>query len=669
MRGIMLRNMLIAVGVPLVLLSVSTALTTSGQIRHRIMSENKLILLSIEQEVNEYLDKAVSSIQFIGGSLLQEESIRTYGTLESVAGYFHWFEKIMIISESGTVLHTLPEDAGIIGNNYSGSPFFDEVRSGSDIYFSDTLISTGSYSPSLIISIPSGERVVAAYLDLSVLQEIADDSERFSGRHFILTDKRGTVIASDRENLNIQRRNLKNLEPVQAALRGASGSWKTDFEDLGYLVDALPVSSTGWPLLVLYPQSEAYRPLYGTLLTSFILCICMIPIAVILTLSAGKRISQPIELLTRRADSIAGGSYHHKSLQGYREIEILDRTMRTMAAEIETREEALQTSEQNYRYLLEHAAAIIIRWNKDKQYTYYNDFAARFFGLDENGGSLGKRLRELPLLGEEFFDRIWADPHHYAVNLNIDRDAEGRQVWIQWSNRPVFDDDGRLVEILSAGTDISDMKQIQQRLTESLAEREALLREIHHRVKNNLQVIISLLNLKASMLPESRERESIRESISHIYSISLVHEQLHLTPDLSSINLEEYFQDMVSYLSNAFPETGTVGFIIESDHIRLPIDQAVPCGLIVMECASNSLRHAFPPERRGEIRISAGMERDEIMIRIADNGRGFPEALFEESQSLGFQMIRVLADQLRGTLTFSQKDGSTFVLTFPAVNR
>jgi two-component sensor histidine kinase len=205
-----------------------------------------------------------------------------------------------------------------------------------------------------------------------------------------------------------------------------------------------------------------------------------------------------------------------------------------------------------------------------------------------------------------------------------------------------------------------------EELTRSLREKEVLLREIHHRVKNNLQVMSSLLNLQAGKIPDPEERRPFLESIGRIRSMALVHEVLYQTSDFAQLDFASYLERLVRLLQSAYaaPE---VQSRLRLEKVHLPLDLAVPCALIVNELVSNAFKHAFPDGRKGVVTTAVRVLEDgKTELSVEDNGIGIPpEAMRNDGKSLGMFLVRILTDQILGTLTLDQSHGTTFRIQFP----
>jgi two-component sensor histidine kinase len=209
----------------------------------------------------------------------------------------------------------------------------------------------------------------------------------------------------------------------------------------------------------------------------------------------------------------------------------------------------------------------------------------------------------------------------------------------------------------------------------SLRQKETLLKEIHHRVKNNLQVIASLLNLQAAHISDPSAFEMFQESQNRVRSIALFHEKLYQSPDLARIDVADYLRNLAMSLISSFgPRANGIDIHVDADHVLLDVDSAVPCGLIANELITNSLKHAFPvvapPGHVMRGRIHVGFRRtgdNELMLRIADDGVGLPEALsLANVQSLGLQIVSTLTEQLGGRVDVARSPGADVRVTFAA---
>lgn len=232
--------------------------------------------------------------------------------------------------------------------------------------------------------------------------------------------------------------------------------------------------------------------------------------------------------------------------------------------------------------------------------------------------------------------------------------------WASSTLTPILNERGQLKNIVVIDTDITLRKHMEEQIREALEEKGLLLREIHHRVKNNLQIIISLFNLQTSYVDDENAYKALKEGQDRIKSMALIHERFYQSDGLSKIDFDDYIKRLAENLMQSFRiSPSQVSLIIQSDKISLDIDTAVPCGLIINEIVSNSLKHAFKDDRRGEISIRlTQLEADQFSLVIADNGIGLPAGFsVGTSDSLGIQLIQALTDQLEGTMNVENHPG------------
>jgi two-component sensor histidine kinase len=237
-------------------------------------------------------------------------------------------------------------------------------------------------------------------------------------------------------------------------------------------------------------------------------------------------------------------------------------------------------------------------------------------------------------------------------------------------------DDQGLVSVISLISGVAAQlgaailrKRAEEDIKASLRVKEDLLREVHHRVKNNMQVISSLLNLQAGSIENPIVRVLFRESQARIQAMSFVHEKLYGSRDLAKVDFVEYLQSLAAHLFRLYGVDRTkVRLEINADTVFLSLDTAMPCGLIVNELVSNALKHGFPGKRRGSVAISvtAGKAPGEFILAVSDTGVGFPKEVDfrETSGSLGIRLVLTLVNQLGGRIDLDRSSGTTVTIQF-----
>jgi PAS domain S-box-containing protein len=217
--------------------------------------------------------------------------------------------------------------------------------------------------------------------------------------------------------------------------------------------------------------------------------------------------------------------------------------------------------------------------------------------------------------------------------------------------------------------DVTQRLLADEKLQQSLREKEALLKEIHHRVKNNLQVVSSLLGLQLRDAPEESTRKMFQESQNRIRSMALLHEILYQSNTYSRVNLADYIRQIASHLFSSYGVGGDrVRLLTNLETISLNVDAAVPCGLIISELVSNSLKYAFPESRRGEVKIDLhARQKGMAQLVVADNGIGLRSDVdWATARSLGWRLVRSLAEQLGAEVEVKSSAGTEVQLTFAA---
>jgi PAS domain S-box-containing protein len=247
---------------------------------------------------------------------------------------------------------------------------------------------------------------------------------------------------------------------------------------------------------------------------------------------------------------------------------------------------------------------------------------------------------------------------------------DGRRIDLAMSAAGIRDQAGKVVAAAAIFRDITEAKAQDRALRASLQEKEVLLQEVHHRVKNNLQIICSLLNLQSRQVTDEAALEAFRESQGRVRLMALFHEKLYRSRDLGRVDLGDYLRELTATAFQAWGAAGARRFEVQADDISIGADTAIPCGLILNELVSNSLKHAFKGERGGSVRIElrrAGPHKAALTLR--DDGRGFP-ADFDarRRKSLGLKLVDTLTAQIGGTVSIESGPGAAFRIEFPIVD-
>ncbi|MFQ6109927.1 MAG: sensor histidine kinase [Candidatus Aminicenantales bacterium] len=251
---------------------------------------------------------------------------------------------------------------------------------------------------------------------------------------------------------------------------------------------------------------------------------------------------------------------------------------------------------------------------------------------------------------------------------------DGQKLPIDDSAAPIKDDRGKVIGIVLVFRDITERRKSEEKIRASLAEKEVLLKEIHHRVKNNLQIVHSLLNIQSEYIKNKSVLNMLRETQDRVRSMALIHEKLYQSKDLARIEFGDYIQRLIDGLFHSYgivPES--IKLEIDVKDIFLDINSAIPCGLIINELVSNSIKHAFPdgkggsgrPETQNRICVMMKRRDNKYTLTMSDNGVGIPEHLdFRDTESLGLQVVNTLVEQLEGSIELIRHGGTSFKIEF-----
>lgn len=220
---------------------------------------------------------------------------------------------------------------------------------------------------------------------------------------------------------------------------------------------------------------------------------------------------------------------------------------------------------------------------------------------------------------------------------------------------------------MALSEEINARKASEKLVRKSLTEKEVMLKEIHHRVKNNLQVISSLLSLQSGYTEDGESSNLLRECQHRVRSMSMLHERLYRSDDLSRIDMREYAQTLMNFLMRSYSINNNIQFTFDINDINLGIDSAIPCGLIINELLSNSLRHAFPENRQGNLFVSMTQNETDITLTVSDDGVGLPDNFkIGSTKTLGMTLVETLSQQLCGKMIIDKTIGTSFQIIFPA---
>jgi PAS domain S-box-containing protein len=417
--------------------------------------------------------------------------------------------------------------------------------------------------------------------------------------------------------------------------------------------------------------------------STFLLCMLALAGVMIIGLLTAHWIAQPILGFSKAAEAIANGELNQQIEADIpiRELDMMVRSFNQMAEKVpqsfEQVKQALQKSEEKFTQVFTQQAellhlahdAIIVR-DPENRIIFWNRGAEQLYGwtMKDVRQQVAHELlkTQFPTSLEKvnaqlFIQEFWEGELIHTKRDGIPIIVESRQVLTR-------DRTGQLTAILEINRDISDRKRTEDQIRASLQEKEVLLSEIHHRVKNNLQIISSLLVLQVNRTSDPQTREALEDSRDRVNSIALVHEQLYRAQNFAEINFSEYIQQLVNQLLYTYrPTSDAITLNIKVDpNVSISLNQAIPCGLLLNELVTNAFKHGFPSDISGQLYIwLEALSNNQLRLLVGNDGDRLPAQFdLSKASSMGLRLVTTLVKQLNGTIELERGDKTLFKITF-----
>ena len=340
---------------------------------------------------------------------------------------------------------------------------------------------------------------------------------------------------------------------------------------------------------------------------------------------------------------------------------------REIASHIRTRQR-LNSNQKYTRLLLDSSIDMISACDQDGRITEFNQAGQNTFGYSH----MEVLTRDLSVLYAEedqykAIRRIIAEDENFLGEVkHIKKSGEIFPAYISAS--VLKNERGEIIGMMSISRDITRIKETEEQLKKSVNEKEILLKEIHHRVKNNMQVISSILKLQSAYVTDKKTLELLDECRNRIASMAFIHATLYMTKDFTNINFADYVSNIAGNLHQSYVSADKrILLRLDVPKVNLHIDDAIPCGLIINELLTNSFKYGFAKKKKGSVGISVKVKKENIILAIWDNGAGFPKKVdFRNTESLGLQLVISLTDQLGGKITLESRpnEGTKFIIAF-----
>ncbi len=487
----------------------------------------------------------------------------------------------------------------------------------------------------------------------------------------VVCDRFGNVISHPDRDMVRTQANVGDWVQFRAALRGADTLIYRPNEEF-YLASQTRMSLADWLVLVRRPALQALSPALAPVVGP---AACMMLLLAVIILQLRREleglIAHPMaEAVARLQGQSLGETAAPVPQAPFAELQRLQEAISAQAGSILAGEKILRESERRFRAVFEQAAVGLCVLNAGGGFMRAN---ARF---QELTGYTVEELRARTFRDvthpedreqtEAAFQRL-VEGHCGDCQLDkryVRKDGDLR--WVRQTLSAVRDDSGKLLNLVAVVEDVTGRKQAEETVLRSLREKEVLLREIHHRVKNNLQVISSLLYLQSEHVDDPGTLSILLESRGRIASMALVHEELYRSEDLTCVNIRDYVLKLVPRLLSTYCCGKQLRPTMHVDDLTLLIDQAIPFGLVINELVTNAAKHAFVNAEQGTLHVDIREKEGHVTVRVADDGVGLPPD-FElvSCPSLGMQLVVQLVRQLHGEVAVGTRGaGAEFSFSF-----
>ena len=712
LRRILFANYLLIAVLPLVFFGLFSLVLVSSDLKGEVNNKNQLLAESMAREVEQFLQHSVNFLMHLGeipGTDVRSQNGIGQAHLESTIRHSKIFEMIRILDMKGRVMSVAPFNPDYIDSDMSAQDYYINAIKSDSYYFSPSFISASTGFPTITISLPFGERVIVGFLSLDGLNRITDSIVIGAGGYATITDSRGTVIAHPNRLLVDERFNLQHMFAARELLTGGEGTFRYRDRKTDELISVATVPLTGWPVIVSQPVTEAYALIYRIPLFLGLGIILAIALVVFFALRTRQKILKPINELITYTRRVARGEYPLQLQQkSYREADELTLRFNQMSLAIQKRERALRKNEERYRFLVQNANSIIIRWNSKGILTFVNEYACTFFGFNK------KELIGHPLTAtiippsesggrdlKKMISDMIADPEKFGINENENITKKGLRKWLHWSNRPIYNESGEISEILSIGTDITEQKKLEEQLRQ--AQKMEAVGRLAGGIAHDFNNLLTAINGYAELILLSLdEKDPIRADLAEIKKAgsraALLTEQLLafsrrkiLKPGV--FNLNNLIADLQNMLHRIIGEDIELKTILEKDIKNIKADPG-SIEQVIMNLAVNG-RDAMA--KGGKLLIETSTifldsrytrEHSEVepgfytCLAVTDNGCGIdPEILpniFEpffttkemyKGTGLGLSTVYGIVKQSGGSITVSSEpdQGTTFKIYLPQV--
>ncbi|MBP8082140.1 MAG: PAS domain S-box protein [Spirochaetes bacterium] len=631
---------------------------------------------NMSNEYDRFFKQTESQLKIINENIsrqtIHRSKINEY--LRNIAAGNNSFEEIFILDNNGTLINHSYDNNFYDNFDYSSQKYFLKTKETGKAYYSDSFISFKSNKICITISAPGNNQIVCAIINIENLTSSIDKEFSDTGIWATITDRNGNIIYHPIKEYSEQRRNIKNETHIFEALSGKIGSYDYYADDKKIRVSVYPVTSPEWTVSIYNNYNKITAPAKSMKLL-LIFAFSLTALFLFLTIYYFKiRFILPLNRIALQMSSISDGNYGIKLLHSdYSEISGFYETFSQMVLSVSSRENAILKSESLLDKIFKTMRDAITVCDKNGNITFMNPTAKKYSGLSV-GDNIFKSKNPSIIYSDYKDEPIEKNllPLYEAFKSKTNQTGIYKMQFadsvFKWVSEYVYafeDDDHNFDGMLSCAADITELKVSSQKISDTLREKDILLKEIHHRVKNNLQIISSLLSLQANTIKNAEITSILSESRNRVKTMALIHEKLYQSSDLTRIEIRSYLKNLVQQIfAGSSADIRQISYEVRSDNVFMSIDDAVPCGLIINELVSNSIKHAFNDGRKGRIIVEfLLLPNGKRSLAVADDGEGIPHNFdIDKTDSLGMKLVSSLSKQIGGEPNIIRQDNGTAVI-------
>ncbi len=664
--------------IPLLIAGAWSLVSLDQAVRRSLADVNQAYATVVAGRLEEFFERPKESLRTIEAMLSNPElfprdRLNEYLAEELEADQF--LDQIQIIASDGTIRWMAPFNQDLIGVSRRGEEVYEGVRSSEEVYWSPSYISSKHERVAVTFGSCFGDYTILCDLDLGVVGRFSN-SEMLSWNapfQVRITDTRGVFVSHPITRKVRSRDRQTDFLKIQTA---ADSRIPLPIREQGgdFLVSIARVAaSPDWYVLLLYPSAGLILTFLGYYLGFAIIIGLSVLASFFFSSFRIRGLRASLARLSDQTDHIASGIY--EDLEdfggGFIELRKLGCSFDSMIAGIRRREDTLLDRERGFREILENIKLIALGVDTQGAVVFANPAFLQLTGYgweDVAGKGLSLFTPDDIRVEDSSFWRVIDGRAVEGTEESLLRLRDGSFRLIEWTITASRDASGARSGATGLGTDVTENRRQRELIESSLKEKEVLLGEMHHRVKNNLQLITSLLSLQSDDLGNEAVSRALSEAQARIRSISLIHETLYASRDFGDVEFANYVERLATEL--LAPNAGFDAQLqLELTPLRLTLTEAIPCGLVLSEILTNVRKYAFPQEWDGErmvrINLSLGTPGWAFLV-VRDSGVGLkPDFSIQDTQSFGYTIIKLLASQLGGALDVRGGPGVTVTLHFP----